>query len=205
MVSQGVIDVAYESTINSSPVIVEHNIFSLPFFINNFENLDKLEYGETGKAIFKVMEEKVFVNEFGVVDEGFITPVIEEIIANHFPVSLLSPFRINFPRIKQLDSEIRRGKIRVVSRTSLNALKRLTVVKYTTEGKSLSMQEQLKQFETFSNQNQYSEMIPILYNEALDILQNVLKIGLNEIYEALWNGSSKILNLIIPVDYIQQE
>jgi len=58
MVSQGVIDVAYESTINSSPVIVEHNIFSLPFFINTFENLDKLEYGETGKAIFKVMEEK---------------------------------------------------------------------------------------------------------------------------------------------------
>lgn len=58
MVSQGVIDVAYESTINSSPVIVEHNIFSLPFFINSFENLDKLEYGETGKAIFEAMEKK---------------------------------------------------------------------------------------------------------------------------------------------------
>ncbi len=58
MVAQGVIDLAYESTINSSPVIVEHNIFSLPFFINNFENLDKLENGETGKAIFKAMEEK---------------------------------------------------------------------------------------------------------------------------------------------------
>ena len=58
MVSQGIIDVAFESTINSSPVIVENNIFSLPFFINNFENLDKLENGETGKAIFKAMEEK---------------------------------------------------------------------------------------------------------------------------------------------------
>ncbi len=58
MVSQGIIDVAYESTINSSPVIVENNIFSLPFFINNFENLDKLETGETGKAIFEAMEKK---------------------------------------------------------------------------------------------------------------------------------------------------
>ncbi|PID56220.1 hypothetical protein CSB45_12495 [candidate division KSB3 bacterium] len=58
MVSQGIIDVAFESTINSSPVIVENNIFSLPFFINSFDNLDKLEYGETGKAIFKAMEEK---------------------------------------------------------------------------------------------------------------------------------------------------
>ncbi|MCD6237857.1 MAG: DctP family TRAP transporter solute-binding subunit [Thermotogae bacterium] len=58
MVSMGVIDCAYESTINSAPVIPQMNIFSLPFFINNFKNLDKMEYGETGKAIFKAMEKK---------------------------------------------------------------------------------------------------------------------------------------------------
>ena len=58
MVSKGIIDIAYESTINSTSVIPEMNIFSLPFFINNFENLDKMEYGETGKVIFKAMEKK---------------------------------------------------------------------------------------------------------------------------------------------------
>ncbi|MCD6297630.1 MAG: DctP family TRAP transporter solute-binding subunit [Deltaproteobacteria bacterium] len=61
MVATGVIDCAYESTINSSPVMPEMNIFSLPFFINNFENLDKMENGQTGKAIFKVMEKKGLV------------------------------------------------------------------------------------------------------------------------------------------------
>ena len=61
MVASGVIDCAYESTINSSPVMPEMNIFSLPFFINNFENLDKMEYGATGKAIFKVMAKKGLV------------------------------------------------------------------------------------------------------------------------------------------------
>jgi len=61
MVASGVIDCAYESTINSSPVMPEMNIFSLPFFINNFENLDKMEYGETGKAIFEVMDKKGLV------------------------------------------------------------------------------------------------------------------------------------------------
>lgn len=61
MVAKGVIDCAYESTINSSPVMPEMNIFFLPFFINNFENLDKIEHGETGKAIFKVMEKKGLV------------------------------------------------------------------------------------------------------------------------------------------------
>ena len=61
LVANGVIDMAMESTINISPVITEANIFSLPFFINNFENLDKLEYGETGKAIFKAMDAKGLV------------------------------------------------------------------------------------------------------------------------------------------------
>ena len=61
LVANGVIDCAMESTINISPVITEANIFSLPFFINNFENLDKLEYGETGKAIFKAMDAKGLV------------------------------------------------------------------------------------------------------------------------------------------------
>jgi tripartite ATP-independent transporter DctP family solute receptor len=61
MVANGVIDCAMESTINISPVITEANIFSLPFFINNFENLDKMEYGQTGKAIFEQMDSKGLV------------------------------------------------------------------------------------------------------------------------------------------------
>ncbi|MDH3881822.1 MAG: DctP family TRAP transporter solute-binding subunit [Desulfobacteraceae bacterium] len=61
LVANGVIDCAMESTINISPVIQEANIFSLPFFINNFENLDKIEYGQTGKAIFKAMDAKGLV------------------------------------------------------------------------------------------------------------------------------------------------
>lgn len=61
MVAMGAIDVAYDSTINASPVIPEMNIFSLPFFINTYENLDKLEAGETGKAIFEAMDKKGLV------------------------------------------------------------------------------------------------------------------------------------------------
>ena len=61
MVARGVIDCAYESTINSSSVIPEMNIFSLPFFINTFENLDQLEKGQTGKALFQAMDRKGLV------------------------------------------------------------------------------------------------------------------------------------------------
>jgi tripartite ATP-independent transporter DctP family solute receptor len=58
LVAKGVIDCAFESTINISSVIPECNTFSLPFFVNTYENLDKLEQGETGQAIFKAMKKK---------------------------------------------------------------------------------------------------------------------------------------------------
>ncbi|MFH1134779.1 MAG: DctP family TRAP transporter solute-binding subunit [Pseudomonadota bacterium] len=56
MVAKGIIDCAFESTINSSTVIPEMNLFSLPFFINNFEKLDKIENGAAGQALFASLE-----------------------------------------------------------------------------------------------------------------------------------------------------
>jgi len=56
MVAKGAIDCAYESTINISPVIPQANIFHLPFFINTFENLDRIKAGKAGQAVFAAME-----------------------------------------------------------------------------------------------------------------------------------------------------
>ncbi len=58
MVAKGVIDCAMESTINISPVFPEANIFHLPFFVNNFENLDKMKAGKSGAMVFEAMEKK---------------------------------------------------------------------------------------------------------------------------------------------------
>ncbi len=58
LVAKGVIDCAFESTINISSVIPECNVFSLPFFVNTYENLDKLEQGQTGRALFEAMKKK---------------------------------------------------------------------------------------------------------------------------------------------------
>ncbi|WP_319778395.1 DctP family TRAP transporter solute-binding subunit [Maridesulfovibrio sp.] len=58
MVAKGVIDCAMDSTINISPVIPEANIFHLPFFLNDFESMDKVKFGEAGKSIFQAMEKK---------------------------------------------------------------------------------------------------------------------------------------------------
>jgi len=53
-----VIDCAMDSTINISPVIPQANIFHLPFFLNNFENLDRVKNGTAGRAVFDAMEKK---------------------------------------------------------------------------------------------------------------------------------------------------
>ena len=58
LVAKGVIDCAFESTINISSVIPECNVFSLPFFVNTYDNLDNLERGRTGQAIFDAMRKK---------------------------------------------------------------------------------------------------------------------------------------------------
>ncbi len=70
MVAKGVIDCAYESTINISPVIAEANVFHLPFFINSFENLDKMKAGESGGAVFAAME-KVGLKPLAWAENGF--------------------------------------------------------------------------------------------------------------------------------------
>ena len=58
MVAKGVIDCAMESTINISPVFPEANVFHLPFFVNTFENLDKMKAGKSGAMVFAAMEQK---------------------------------------------------------------------------------------------------------------------------------------------------
>jgi tripartite ATP-independent transporter DctP family solute receptor len=58
LVAKGAIDCAFESTINISSVIPECNVFSLPFFVNTYENLDKLTQGRTGQIIFDAMQKK---------------------------------------------------------------------------------------------------------------------------------------------------
>jgi tripartite ATP-independent transporter DctP family solute receptor len=58
MVAKGVIDCAVDSTINISPVIPEANIFHLPFFLNDFETLDKVKFGHAGEAVFTAMRAK---------------------------------------------------------------------------------------------------------------------------------------------------
>jgi tripartite ATP-independent transporter DctP family solute receptor len=69
-VSEGSIDFVMDSTINASGVVKSLNLFSLPFFINTYENVDKIEKGESGKQIISDME-KLGVITLALGENGF--------------------------------------------------------------------------------------------------------------------------------------
>jgi tripartite ATP-independent transporter DctP family solute receptor len=58
LMARGGIDFAFGSTINWSPVVPELNVFSLPFFVGNYERLDRLEESAVGDRLFELMEQK---------------------------------------------------------------------------------------------------------------------------------------------------
>ena len=62
MLKKGVIDFAFDSTINWSPQIKEMNLFSLPFLFPKgkyiYDAVDAVEYGEPGNKLFEIMEKK---------------------------------------------------------------------------------------------------------------------------------------------------
>jgi TRAP-type transport system periplasmic protein len=70
LMNQGVIDFAVGSTINWSPTVKELNLFSLPFFFPSYKALDAVEYGEVGKRLFKIIDEKGVVG-LGWAENGF--------------------------------------------------------------------------------------------------------------------------------------
>src|SRR5699024_3695641 len=58
LISLGVIDFAFGSTINWSGVITELIVFSLPFFVRNYDRLHRLEQSDVGKHLFHLMDDK---------------------------------------------------------------------------------------------------------------------------------------------------
>jgi tripartite ATP-independent transporter DctP family solute receptor len=58
LLQDGTADFAIGSTINWSPQVKELNLFSLPFMFPSYRALDAVQAGETGKRLFKVIEQK---------------------------------------------------------------------------------------------------------------------------------------------------
>jgi hypothetical protein len=150
-------------------------------------------------AIARNLEEKITLDELGVVDETLIEPVAKKVIKQHFPITLLSPFHIDCQRVRLIEEKLKRGDpiSKSISRSSLNALKRLVIVKSNLDVSINDPQAQINIFDKSLAQNKLQDVPPIILNEALDIFKKILKVNTKVIYKALWIGSSPKINLVV--------
>jgi tripartite ATP-independent transporter DctP family solute receptor len=70
LLKQGVADFAFGSTINWSTTIKALNLFSLPFFFHDYQELDRVTHGKTGEKINAILKKKGVVN-LGWGENGF--------------------------------------------------------------------------------------------------------------------------------------
>ncbi len=70
LLRRGVADFALGSTINWSTVIKPLNLFSLPFFFKNYQEVDAVTGGRTGKKLFRILSRKGVVG-IGWGENGF--------------------------------------------------------------------------------------------------------------------------------------
>ncbi len=76
LMSQGVADFAFGSTINWSPQMKQLNLFSLPFLFPNYAAFDAVKTGKPGQEIFQMLE------KFGVVPLAWAENGFREVTNN---------------------------------------------------------------------------------------------------------------------------
>ncbi|MFX0124595.1 MAG: hypothetical protein ACFFAE_13265 [Candidatus Hodarchaeota archaeon] len=142
------------------------------------------------------LEKHISIRNLGIVDERAYGPQVEAILNKHFPLTLLEPFVIDTIKLKLLDEGLKRGRIDIpISRAGINSLKRL-VVTHTLPERTET--DPSKLFDETVEKGLLLESRVLLYNDARNIMKKLLKSSTEQIYEALWIGSSHNVRIIIP-------
>jgi len=157
-------------------------------------------------SIARELEEKIILSELGVVEESLVRPIAEKAIRQHFPLALLSPFQIDLQRLKVIEEKMKQGNpiSRDISRSSLNALKRLVIIKSNLDVNINDPQTQINLFDKSLAQNKLENIPPLILNEALDIFK-ILKVKTKVVYKALWLGSNPEINIVVSNENIPRE
>ncbi|MFW9779611.1 MAG: hypothetical protein ACFFE8_12205 [Candidatus Heimdallarchaeota archaeon] len=151
------------------------------------------------KAV-RLLEEKIYLEDVGIVDEQLVGPYIRNIIDGLIPLTLLQQFTIDPVRLISVDSQIKEERATHFSKAAVNALKRLYIFQATSLATINNSISDLNKFDLIVRDKGQRSYNPILYDDAKRAMLNLLKIPPGDVYEALWVGSSAMLKIIIPFD-----
>ncbi|MFW9855300.1 MAG: hypothetical protein ACFFFG_09565 [Candidatus Thorarchaeota archaeon] len=151
------------------------------------------------KAV-RLLEEKIYLEDVGIVDEQLVGPYIRNIIDGLIPLTLLQQFTIDPVRLISIDAQIKEERAMQFSKAAINALKRLYIFQATSLETSSNGISDLNKFDRIVRDKGQRSYNPILYDDAKRAMLNLLKIPPEDVYEALWVGSTSLLKIIIPFD-----
>lgn len=149
----------------------------------------------------KELEENVFIPNLGIVDEALYGPQTEAILRKHFPITLLMPFVIDTSKLKKFDEKLKRGlDLMPISRKGINSLKRLVITQTLSKMEAKNPQAEINLFDESMRKGLLKDARKLLFDDAKNIMTKLIKIPPEQIYEALWIGSSPDVEIIVPYE-----
>ncbi|MHA1227185.1 MAG: hypothetical protein ACTSPV_10630, partial [Candidatus Hodarchaeales archaeon] len=146
------------------------------------------------KAIIEI-QEKLTLEDLGIIDDMFLGPEIKKIISRHFPVTLLSKFIIDTNKIRELEETCKYRKLGI-SKNALILLKKIIAIRLSPGLQDKDEKTQIKFYNTEISKMNNTITFPFLYPEVLTICQKVIGAPVDITYEALWKGASESIKLL---------
>jgi hypothetical protein len=149
--------------------------------------------------IIREMEQKLRLDQLGVVDEEIIGPQVLKIIRTFLPVDLLRPFKIDLQKIRHFDQILTKGvENSPISRMALNALKLLIMTTFSTEIPTKKAKSLLKLSDEYINRIPERFTGVTIYTNAKTMISKFIDFPIELEYEVFWTGTDEKVKILVP-------
>jgi hypothetical protein len=146
--------------------------------------------------IIKDLEQKMSIDELGVIDESFLGPQIHKIVKTHLPVDLLRPVKIDLQKIKHFDQLIAKSESKsLITKDALDALKILVAT--ISSGQTSSKLALLKHCDEYIISSTQRFTSPFIYHDAKNLISQVIDFPVKLQYETFWLGMDERVKILI--------
>jgi len=153
--------------------------------------------------IIKNLEKKVIFSS-GIINRTILAPKIEKEIRNYFPITLLKTFIINVGQLRYIEQGLTDKKNINLSKKAIDALKFLSLIQsISINSIPTDKDSQLKLYDQLIKEQKLpgDRIIPMFFDEAINLLVGMNQVPYNTIYEAFWKASNQEVLIIIPYEY----
>ena len=149
--------------------------------------------------IIRELEQKLRINEMGIIDNDLLGPQVHKILSLNLPVNLLRPFKIDLQKIKYYDQILTKGKEKSpISREALDALKILAITTFSSQTLTKNTKSLLKLCDEHIQMSSQRYTGVTMYNNARIMISKFIDFPIELEYEVFWKGTVQKVNILVP-------